>query len=352
MLHEDSRDLTSFITHEGLFRYKRVCFGLSSAPSAFQKMMSVILSGLKGVQSYLDDLIVYGKDQSEHDANLQAVLKRLQKYGVKLNKGKCLFSKSSLKFLGHTVSAAGIEVDDKYEALNNAPVPHDKKSLRSCMGLAGYFSKYIPQFATMVEPLRALLRNDEKFVWSKLVQHSFESVKNAIAQSPILGMYDPNLYVTLTTDASAYGLGAVLTQVKNGEEITIQCASRTLSSAERKYSVGEKEALACIWACEKFNTYLWGRKFCLRTDHQALVTLLKKGSDRQSMRIARWSARLMKYNYDLQYRRGNENKVADALSRLPIPGATCEFDSDDEVICHIALETLCKGVTLKKLQEI
>jgi hypothetical protein len=350
LLHKDSRSMTAFITHEGLFQYKRVCFGLSSAPSAFQKMMSTMLSGLKGVQSYLDDLIIYGKDQAEHDRNLQAVLEILEKYGVKLNKDKCLFSRTSLNFLGHTVSASGIQVDDKYQAITNAPAPHDKKSLRSFLGLAGYFSKYIPRFATMVEPLRTLLRND-CCVWTEEAQHSMDALKCTIGHSPTLSMFDPDADVILTTDASAYGLGAVLTQMKNGKEVTVECASRTLSTTERKYSVGEREALACVWACEKFNIYLWGRKFTLCTDHQALITLLKKGSDRQSMRIARWSARLMKYNYDLKFKRGQENKVADALSRLPIPAEVHELDSDDTVICHIALETMCKSVTLEKLQE-
>ena len=164
-LHEESRHLTAFITHEGLFQYKRMCFGLSSAPSAFQKMMSIILSGLNGVQCYLDDVIVYGKTQAEHDENLRNVCTRLNKYGIKLNMGKCTFSRSTVKFLGHTINENGIQPNDKFQALVNAQIPHDKKSLRSFLGLAGYFAKYIPQFASIVEPLRCLIRGDSKFVW-------------------------------------------------------------------------------------------------------------------------------------------------------------------------------------------
>ena len=351
-LHEESRHLTAFITHEGLFQYKRMCFGLSSAPSAFQKMMSIILSGLNGVQCYLDDVIVYGKTQAEHDENLRNVCTRLNKYGIKLNMGKCTFSRSTVKFLGHTINENGIQPDDKFQALVNAQIPHDKKSLRSFLGLAGYFTKYIPQFASIVEPLRCLIRGDSKFVWNDKAQESFDKVRQLMGESPCLAMYDPDLETIVTTDASGYGLGAVLTQIKNGNEVTVECASRTLSDAEKKYSVSEKEALACVWACEKWNTYLWGRKFTLRTDHQALVTLLSKGSDRQAMRIARWSCRLMRYNYDVEYKRGDENKVADCLSRLPLRANENEYDTEDEVIGQVVLEQMCKCVTVDKLKKV
>ena len=117
---------------------------------------------------------------------------------------------------------------------------------------------------------------------------AFLKIKDELSKSSTLSIFDPSLDVIVTTDAPGYGLGAVLSQIKGGTEAIVECASRTLSEAERKYSVGEREALSCIWACEKWHTYLWGRKFILATDHKALQTLLIKGNDRQSMRIARW----------------------------------------------------------------
>ena len=164
-------------------------------------------------------------------------------------------------------------------------------------------------------------------------------------------MFDPDLDVIVTVDSCTYGLGAMLSQIKDGHEITIECASRTLSDAEKKYSVGEKEALACVWACEKWHVYLWGRPFTLRTDHKALITLLSKGTDRQSLRISRWSARLMKYNYKMEFKKGVENYVADALSRLPVAADKNDYDYDDEIICQVMCDAMCTSVTLNDLQK-
>ena len=166
LLHPDSRDITAFITHEGLFRFCRVPFGLASAPSAFQKMMSTILSGLPGVQAYLDDIICYGVTQQAHDASLRRVLHALNEAGLKLNMRKCKFKQTSLSFLGHTISKDGLHPDkDRVSAVAHAPAPHDTVSLRSFLGLASWYSKFIPNFATVVEPLRVTLKDstDLKF---------------------------------------------------------------------------------------------------------------------------------------------------------------------------------------------
>ena len=349
-LHPESRSLTCFITHDGLYQYKRVCFGLSSAPSVFQKMMSVMLADLPGVKCYLDDVIIFGKNTEEHNRNLQAVLSRLDARGIQLNE-KCHFNRTSLKFLGHTVSDKGIQVDEKYRSITDAPVPSDCKALRSFLGLAGYFSKYIPNFADVVEPLRSIMRKGVKFVWSPECQNSFDVLKELVCKSPILSMFDPDLDVIVRTDASHIGLGACLNQMKDGVEVTVSCSSRTLSKTERAYSVGEKEALACVWACEKWHVYLWGRKFKLCTDHQALITLLSKGTDRQSMRISRWSCRLMKYNYEMVFTKGVDNVVADGLSRLPVADNEEFVDDDSDVICHIVLESQTSFVSVEAFRQ-
>ena len=350
-LHPDSRDLTSFITHDGVFRYKRICFGMSSAPSAFQKMLSTILSGLQGVQNYLDDVIVYGRTKEEHDQNLYNVMSRLNDYGITLN-NKCKFGQTKLEFLGHKITSNGVQIsDEKFRALCDIPVPEDSKALKSFLGLAGYFSDHIPQFACIVEPLRALTRKNCKFNWSDDAQTSFEKVKQLVKENMMLSMFDPELETIVTTDASGFGLGAVLSQIRNGKEVIVACASRTLSKDERKYSIGELEALACVWACQKWHCYLWGRPFTLCTDHQALVTLLTKRTDRASMRILRWSCKLMNYNYIMKFKKGTDNKIADTLSRLPVDAKINEFDVDDEVICNLILNDLCKSVSLEELTE-
>ncbi|KAK0134339.1 Retrovirus-related Pol polyprotein from transposon 17.6 [Merluccius polli] len=323
-LHEDSRSLTTFITHDGLFRFKRVPYGLASAPSCFQRMMSMILKDQSGVQCYLDDIIVTGTTAEEHDRNLKAVLLRIDSAGLKLNYSKCHIRKTELTFLGHTVSAKGLQPDASHvDAVSQAPPPTDLLMLRSFLGLTGWYAKFIPDYAFVVEPLRALLRGSATFIWTPEAQQSFEAVKRLIVDSPALSLFDPELPTIVTTDASDYGLGAVLTQIHpDASERTVAFASRTLSPAERKYSTVEKEALGCVWATERWRTYLWGRHFTLRTDNSPLTTLLtSKGQGRAGMRVARWSARLLSFCYDIQYKPGRENVTADCLSRLPLPNS-------------------------------
>lgn len=163
-----------------------------------------------------------------------------------------------------------------------------------------WYSKFLPNFATVVAPMRECISAKDTFTWSPAAQSSFEEVKQLLVNSPALAIFDPFLRPVISTDASDYGLGAVFAQVQpDGTEKPVAFASRTLTDTERKYSTIEKEALACVWATEKWRTYLWGRCFTLRTDHQALTTLLStKGIGRAGMRVARWSARLLCFNYD------------------------------------------------------
>ncbi len=334
-LHEDSRNLTAFITHDGLFSFKRVPYGLASAPSCFQRMMSEILKGQSGAHCYLDDIMVAGASLKEHDENLQAVLQRINEAGLKLNMTKCHFRKTALPFLGHTLSEKGLQPDASHvSAVSDAPPPADEVSLRSFLGLTSWYSKFMPNYATVVEPLRVLLRGSTSFVWSSEAQESFETVKGLIVNSAALALFNPELPTIVTTDASEYGIGGVLTQIHaDNSERTVAFASRTLTTAERKYSTVEKEALTCVWATERWRTYLWGRHFTMRTDHSPLTILLSsKGQGRAGMRIARWSTRLMVFTYDNQYKPGHENVTADCLSRLPLLSTEPSLEHDLEVV--------------------
>ncbi|XP_064653221.1 uncharacterized protein K02A2.6-like [Lineus longissimus] len=333
-LNEESRDLTCFLTHQVLYRFRRVPFGLASAPSAFQKMMKIALQGLEGLQSYFDDLVVYGRTWEEYRRNLKAVLRRLSELGIKLNPAKCEFDLTEMEFLGHMVTPEGIKpAPSNTRAILDAPPPKDATTLKSFLGLVGFYSKFCPGFASKVEPMCKLLRGDQTFEWSEDCQTSFKCIKEDIGNHITLTLFDPDLDIVVTTDASGYGLGAYMSQYKNGLERIVTCASRTLTDSERKYAVGEREALACVWACEKWHTYLWGRHFTLRTDHQTLTTLLSsKGNGHKPMRIARWNARLLQYNYTVEYEPGRDVCFADALSRLPLEDTT-GFDIEDEAIC-------------------
>ncbi|KAJ8375109.1 hypothetical protein SKAU_G00056890 [Synaphobranchus kaupii] len=324
----------------------RVPFGLASGPSCFQRMMSSILKDLQGVQCYLDDIIVSAMTAEEHDKRLTVVLRRIESAGLKLNLSKCNFRKTELSFLGHTVSEKGLQPDASHvTAVSQAPPPTDLIKLRSFLGLTSWYSKFIPDYAAVVEPLRALLRGSDTFTWSPEAQRSFETVKGLIVNSPALSLFNPALPTVVTTDASDYGLGAVLTQMhQDGSERTVAFASRTLTQAERNYSTVEKEALGCVWATEKWRTYLWGRHFTLRTDHSPLTTLLaSKGQGRAGMRIARWSSRLLSFNYDIQYKPGRENVTADCLSRLPLPNSEPSLEDDVEIALTSALTAVTEA---------
>ncbi|CAM5127875.1 unnamed protein product [Eretmochelys imbricata] len=181
-------------------------------------------------------------------------------------------------------------------------------------------------------------------------QASFKTVKDLIVHSPVLALFSPALPTIVTTDASDYGLGAVLTQLhEDNTERTVAFASRTLSNAERKYSTVKKEAVACVWATEKWRTYLWGRTFKLHTDHSPLIMLLTtKGLGKAGYRIARWSARLLPFIYEQQYKPGNQNVVADCLSRLPLPSPDGSPENEDVVV--VLITSTLTAVTREQFQ--
>ncbi len=177
-------------------------------------MVVTVLRGLPNVANYLDDIILWGSTQTEHDLTLKAIIQRLQDAGLKLNQSKCQFNKTSLHFLGHTVNAQGIQPDeDHLSAILHAPAPEDATQLRSFIGLLSWYNKLIPNFATVVEPLRACIRNGSDFIWSEDAQKCFNDVKQVLIHSPALSLFDPELLIVVSTDASDYGLGAVLAQV-------------------------------------------------------------------------------------------------------------------------------------------
>ncbi|XP_043201820.1 uncharacterized protein K02A2.6-like [Amphibalanus amphitrite] len=334
-LHEDSRDITAFLTMDGLFRWKRVPMGLVSSGSAFQKLLDQVLDGIAGCGHYLDDILVSGRTQSEHDARLHAVLARLRAARITVNMQKSVFSQPEVDFCGHRLTKHGVApLQSAIRAVVDAPHPTDLKELRSFIGTTAWFSRFIPAYSTVVQPLTVMLKKDVPFEWGPAAEHAFNSVKSLISSSPVMMPFSPALDTIVTTDASDRGAGAVLTQIQaDGQERPVAYWSRSFTDAEAKYSVSEKEALSAVNAIEHWRIYLWGRHFTLRTDHSALTTLLSpQSANRAGARIARWQSRLMSYSYTVQYKPGHSIPVADTLSRLPLPDTTAaETDSDDVV---------------------
>ena len=330
ILHPSSRDLTAFITHEGLYRYVRCPFGLASSGPAFQGIMSDMLQGIEGVEVYLDDVVVHAATQQEHDRRVEQVLDVFKRHNVQVNEAKCIRNASSIRFLGFIVSQGRVELDpERLAPLTSAPDPDSASKLQSFLGAMSFYAKFVPHFSTLVEPLRQAVKQDP-FKWTPDLSRLVKEVKEMVVRSPSLSLFDPSLPTVVTTDASDVGLGAYISQFEGREERVVAYASRTLTSAERSYSTVEKEALCCVWAVEKWHTFLWGRRFLLRTDNQALCTIFgPKGSSRAGRRIARWEARLLAYSFDAEYVRSAQNCVADGLSRLPVEDA--EWDDDDSI---------------------
>ena len=294
VLDSDSQSFLTINTHHGLFHYKRLPFGVASAPSLFQKTMDIIFQGMDGVICYLDDILISGRTEAEHLDTLQRVLKKFREHGIRAKKTKCSFMKSSVQYLGHVIDADGLHpVDSKLKAIVDAPTPRNVVELRSFLGLLNYYGRFIPNLAMLIHPLNQLLCHTTEWRWSKACQKAFKLAKEKLISPKVLVHYDVNRLIRLATDTSAYGIGAVISYtMDDGTEQPIAFVSRTLSASERNYSQIEKEALSLIFGVCKFHTYLYGCKFTLITDHKPLTSIFgeKKGIPLiAAARLQRWA---------------------------------------------------------------
>ncbi|UYV82062.1 K02A2.6-like, partial [Cordylochernes scorpioides] len=317
-----TRPLLTINTHKGLFRFKRMPFGLANAPSYFQSVMDRVLSGIGGVICYIDDVLIATASIEEHLALLKTIFARLAKYNIKLKKEKCLFLQKEIEYLGHLVTGEGIRpLDHKVQAIQKAKTPTNISELRSFLGLVNFYGKFIPNLPELLKPLHELLHKKRPWVWTKECGEAIDKCKNSITSERVLVPYDTTLPLCLATDASQIGVGAVLSHIIEGQERPIMFASRTLSEAEQNYSQIEKEALAIIYGVTKFHQFIYGRKFILITDHKPLVTILGSRSGIPTFstsRLQRWALILSAYTYDIKFRRTQDHGNADLLSRFPV----------------------------------
>ena len=323
-LDHESKRYTTINTHKGLFQYNRLPYGISSAPGIFQRNMENLLQNISYVIVREDDILVSGAKDGDHLKNLEEVFKRLPKAGLRLKKGKCVFMEPQVTYLGHSVSKEGIQpMEDKVEAITNAPPPRNVSELKSYLGMINYYQKFLPNLSSVLALLHRLLNSKTHWHWGKDQQQAFEQSKSFLKSSRLLVHYDDKKELILACDASENGLGAVLShKMEDGSEHPISFASRTLTKAERNYSNLEREALAVIFGVKKFHQYLYGRQFILETDHKPLEPLFNDKKATPAMataRIQRWALTLAAYNYTIKYKPGIEHGNADALSRLPLP---------------------------------
>ena len=240
----NSRDITSFATDDGIFRYKRLSFGVNAAPEKYQHIVTQTMAGLKGVANIADDLVVHGKDSEEHDRNLIKVLERLKERGLTVSAEKCTFRMTKVVFMGLLLTRHGIgPTKEKVRAVVEASQLQSPSEVRSFLGLVGFSARFIPDFSTTADPLRKIARQGESFIWGEEQEKSFQKLKRQIASAPVLAYFDKEAYTQIIADASPVGLGAVLIQEKNGERRAVCYASRTLRNVERRYSQTERKAL-------------------------------------------------------------------------------------------------------------
>ena len=351
-LTPDSREITMFVTDCGLFRYKRLLFGVNSVSEQYQHEIQTALAGIDGQENISDDIIVHGKDQAEHDANLELVIKRLGERGLILNAAKCQLSMDKLTFVGMVLSANGIScAADKVEAVTNAREPQSASETRSFLGLVNYCGCFIPDLATISEPLRRLTKAGMPFVFGKEQKEAFMALKKRLSNSETSGYFDKDTPTQVIAEASPVGLGAVLTQLSKDGPRIISYASRSLTGTETRYSQTEKEALALIWACEKFHPYIYGVPFELITDHKPLEVIYGPRS-KLCAHIERWVLRMQAYKFKVKYQPGPKN-IADPLSRLvsSTENGSKRSSQAEEYVRFVAVSATPSAMTTREVEE-
>jgi hypothetical protein len=271
-------------------------------------MMNNVLSELIGNRClvYVDDVLILGETLDEHNSKLRQVLQKLREFNITIEPHKCEFLKEELSYLGHVVTASGVKPDErKVAAIMGFPTPNSQKDIKSFLGLAGYYRRFIDNFSAIARPLTELLKKDKEWEWNEKKQASFDIVKSKLTNAPLLQYPNFNEPFIVTSDASGYAIGAILRQGKLNSDKPIAYASRTLNGAELNYSTVEKELLAIVWACKHFRPYLLGRKFHIVTDHKGLTWIFNVKDP--SSRLIRWKLLLEEYEYQIEYRAGKQN---------------------------------------------
>ena len=338
-LDEASSHITTFHTPFGRYRWKRMPFGISSAPEVFQRRMHELIEDLHGVEVIADDFMVVGFGDNEeqatksHDTNLESFMKRCEEKGIHLNAEKAQLRKHKVPFIGHIATGEGLQVyPAKVKAICEMPPPTDVAAVQRLLGFVQYLSKFLPHLADITKPLRELTQRDTEWVWDEPQESALQALKTVVTRTPVLRYYNSREEVTLQCDASQSGLGAALLQ--QGQPVAY--ASRALTSAETRYAQIEKELLAILFACTHFDIYLYGRELVtVETDHKPLESIFLKPLNEAPLRLQRMLLRLQRYSLRVKYKKGDQLFLADTLSRAYVPDiCACEFSQRLEGIDH------------------
>ena len=301
--------------------------------------MSEALSGLSGIACLMDDILVYGETCEEHDERLCQVLQCLSDRGVTLNAANYSFAQTAVKFLRQLVDHQGIRPDPhKVNAIVYFTIPAYVRDIRRFLGMASQLSMFLPNLTDITQPLRDLLAKDRAWVREEAQEQAFIAVKAALTASPVLALFNLNLDMVLSADASSFGLEAVLLQQQASRELQpVAYISRAMTSTEKHYAQIEKEALAFTWACEHLSDYLVGLCFNIYTDHKPLVPLFSTNSlEELPLRVQRFSMHMMHYNFTISHVPGKELTIADSLSRAPaLSSSPADMELKQEATAYV-----------------
>lgn len=333
-IEPESREVSAFATSMGLFQFVRMPFGMSVGPATFCRLIGEVLRGLQWIEcvAYMDDITVPSETVSEGLTRLEHVFQRLRMAKLKLKPSKCLFLQTSIHFLGHLASKDGIHTDPaKVEAVTKWPVPCSVKQVRSFLGLAAYYKRFIEGFSQICKPLYQLCEKNRRFKWTEQCQLAFDNIKEKLSSAPVLAYPETGKDYILDTDASQYCLGGVLSQCHDGQERVIAYMSKTMNKHELSYCTTRKELLAVVTALKHWKHYVLGHKITLRTDNAAVSWM--RNLKNPTGQVARWLEHIECFDLDVKHRPGRLHSNSDALSRIPCKACARQENNTDDHEC-------------------
>ncbi|UYV80664.1 K02A2.6-like [Cordylochernes scorpioides] len=329
---EESQPLLSFVTQQGQYNFKRLPFGIKSAPQIFERVITQLIHKhhLSFIAHYYDDFVIFSDSSEQHLTHLRLFFKFCLEENLQLNLKKCIFYQNEIDFLGYHITAGTYTPNIKNtEIINAIRTPINVKTLQSFLGAVNVYHKFIPEYARLRHPLNQLLKKNAKWLCSPNCQQAFDKLKQHLATQPVLHLFQEGLPCQVYCDASTQGIAGVLKQVHpDGNIYPVQYYSRALRSYERNYTISELECLAIVECVDKFRVYLLGTRFVIYSDHHALQWL--KTIKDPTGRLFRWSLRLSAYDYEVKYLKGSRQYEADLLSRNPF----CGFLSTGQIKEH------------------